>query len=214
MSSTAFVGSAVRLFNSERGVGGLCRQKGMKSFSHSSHAPRRRQRTPRAELESNDSNLEQVPLDSTQVPELEALDPSSGSVIVKPTFNLASVLLLTGGAMDYAGGGWIVLGLPLTLLGVLFAVQSFRIRFIFGPKRFSVASRTTKGLSIIRGWEYSRISNWEVWWKPVPILAYFKEKESYNGRGSVHFFPMFCDGAQMIKLFRERVPHLDKPEYS
>lgn len=211
MSTTAFVNCAAQqLFNSERRVGGLCGQKWTKTFSACRDISNRRACVPRAEIETT----EQAPKDSTQIPESEALDPSSGSVVIRPTFNLASVFLMTGGALDYAGGGWVVLGLPITLIGVLLGVQTFRIRFVFGPKRLSVANRTGDGLSIIRGWEYSLFSNWEVWWKPLPILAYFKEKESYNGRGSVHFFPVLCDGRQLIEQLRERVSHLDKSEYS
>lgn len=214
MSQKAFISSAVYGFKGGLGVGGLCELNARpRGFIH--REPRQT-RMPRAEIESTDSatSTEEAKVDSTRVPESEALDPSSGSVIVRPTFYLASAFLLSGGGLDYAGGGWAVLGLPLTMIGVLLAVQTFRIRFVFGPKRISVANRTSDGLSIIRGWEYSQISNWEVWWKPLPILAYFKEKESYNGRGSIHFFPVLCDGAQLIQQFRERVSHIDKSDYA
>lgn len=161
-----------------------------------------------------DSNVEIIPPDSTRIPETDALDPESGSVTIPATFNLAAAFLLIGGASTYAGNGWVVLGLPVSAIGVLLAVQTFRIRFLFGPTRISVANRKSDGsLDIIRGWEYERITNWEMWWKGLPVLAYFKEKESYNGRGSVHFFPMLCDGKQLVEQFRQRTPHLDKKEY-
>lgn len=165
---------------------------------------------PRAE----DSTINSAPVDSTREQELEALDPESGSVVVKPSFNLAASFLFSGGAMAYLGDFWAVLGFPIILIGTLLSVQTVRLRFIFGPKRISVAQRKNGGLDIIRGWEYDKISNWEVWWKVLPILAYFKEKESYNGRGSVHFFPVLCDGAQLIEQFRTRVSHIDKSNYT
>lgn len=163
---------------------------------------------------NGDPTVEIVPPDSTRIPEMAALDPESGSVTIPATFNLAAAFLLAGGASCYAGNGWVVLGLPVSAIGVLLAVQTFRIRFVFGPTRVSVAMRKSDGtLDIIRGWEYERITNWEMWWKGLPVLAYFKETESYNGRGSVHFFPMLCDGKQLVEQFRQRTPHLDKKEY-
>lgn len=163
---------------------------------------------------NGDPTVEIVPPDSTRIPEPAALDPESGSVTIPATFNLAAAFLLTGGASCYAGNGWVVLGLPVSAIGVLLAVQTFRIRFVFGPTRVSVAMRKSDGsLDIIRGWEYEQITNWEMWWKGLPVLAYFKETESYNGRGSVHFFPMLCDGKQLVEQFRQRTPHLDKKEY-
>lgn len=214
MSTTAFVGSAGRLFKYEKSITRLCGMRSTNSVSYRRQARCRKQWTPRAETETTESTSEADSPESTRVPELEALDPSSGSVVVRPTFNLAAAFLLTGGALDYVGGGWLVLGLPVTLIGLLLAVQSFRVRFVFGPTRLSVATRSGDGLSIIVGWKYALITNWEVWWKPLPILAYFKESESYNGRGSIHFFPIVCDGAQLIEQLRERVSHLDKTNYS
>lgn len=156
---------------------------------------------------------ESLPQDSTLVPEVEALDPGSGSVIIKPSFNLAAAFLSSGGLAFYEGDLWIVYGFPALLIGILLAVQSFRVRIVFGPTRLSVASRTGNGLQIIRGWRYDQFTNWEFWWKGLPILTYFKEKESYDGRGSVHFFPIICDGKQLLEQLYKNTPHLDKSEY-
>lgn len=169
-------------------------------------ASRRPARTPRM--------VEIVPPDSTVIPELEALDPASGSVIIAPSFNLAGACLFTGGLAFYQGDIWVVLGFPVLLLGVLLAVQSFRVRFVFGPTRMSVAARKGDGLRIIRGWRYDQFTNWEFWWKSVPILTYFKEAESYDGRGSIHFFPIVCNGKQLLEQLQKNTPHLDKSEYS
>lgn len=167
----------------------------------------------RAEL-GKDENVEQnVPVETTLIPELEALDEESGSVIIRPSFNLAGAFLFTGGLWTYLGERWLIPGIPVVLLGVLFAVQSVRVRFVFGPRKFSVAQQTGKGLEIIRGWAYDGIVNWEFWWKGLPVLTYFKEKESYAGRGSVHFFPVVCDGKGLLEELKRRTPHLEKAEY-
>lgn len=153
-------------------------------------------------------------VETTMIKEEDALDPESGSVTVKPSFNFAATCLLLGGALDYVGGGGLVVGLPVTALGVLLTIQTTRVRFIFGPTRMSVCKRAGDGLKIIRGWKYDEIKNWEMWWPGFPVLAYFKETESYNGRGSVHFFPMMFCGKQFVEQFKIRVPQIDKSNYT
>lgn len=177
----------------------ICTTKPRISRPH--HAP------PRANYSGN------PPSETTLIPETEALDPNSGSVVVPPSYNLPAFFLFTGGYFTYKGDILILPGLPFILLGLLLSIQSLRIRFIFGPTKLSVAQRTPKGLKIIRGWQYEKIVNWELWWKKVPVLAYFKEKESYNGRGSVHFFPAIAKGNVLLQQLQDRLPHLDKPQY-
>ena len=111
-----------------------------------------------------------------------------------------------------------MLGLPVTAIGVLLAVQTTRLRFKFDAERLMVGVKSNseeaeRGLKVIRSWRLENITNWEVWWKPFPVLAYFKESESYDGRGSVHFFPVLYDGGELISALRTRCPHLDKKEY-
>lgn len=185
---------------------------------HVNVTPTRNIRVPllaSAERGGGDDDETTIPLETetTRIPELEALDPASNSVIVKAKWNIAAGCMFIGGALDYVGGGGLVVGLPITMLGILLTVQTLRIRFIFGPTRISVANRKGSEFEIIRGWKYDEIRNWEVWWPGFPVLAYFKEDESYNGRGSVHFFPIMCDGAQLIEQFKTRIPKLDKSNY-
>lgn len=151
--------------------------------------------------------------ETTLILEKEALDPASDTVIVPGSFNLAAFFMLSGGLCFYLGDGWLVPGFPILLVGILLSVQSTRIRFVFGPTRLSVAKITGNGLELIRGWKYEEITNWEFWWKRLPVLVYFKEKESYYGRGSVHFFPVLTKGDILLEQFIKRTPHLDKSQY-
>lgn len=157
---------------------------------------------------------EQLPPDSTRIPEPGALDPEAGAVVISPSFNLAGAFMFTGGLCFYLGDVWLVPGFPVLLIGLLLTVQSTRVRFVFGPQKLIVAKRNGEQIEFIRGWDYDQITNWEFWWPALPILAYFKEKESYNGRGSVHFFPILCNGKQLLDMLKERTPHLDKSDYS
>ena len=185
-------------------------------FYHLSRPLTRSRIPPRAEADS-DPNTTPTPEDTyvetTRIPEADALSPESNSEIIAPTFNLAGAFLFCGGANFYAGNGWILIGLPVTAIGILLAVQTFRVRFVFGPSKLSIATKSSDGLNIIVGWDYAQITNWEVWWPFLPTLAYFKEKESYAGRGSIHFFPVVCDGKQLIQALRKVTPHLDKQNY-
>lgn len=145
------------------------------------------------------------------MPELEALDPDNAeTVVIRPSFNLAGTFLFTGGLWTFRGDKFLAPGLVVLCVGLLLAVQSVRVRFVFGPRKFSVAAQGTEGLEIIRGWAYEEFQNWEVWWERLPILCYFKENESYGGRGSLHFFPVVCDGKELVEELKRRTKHLEK----
>lgn len=167
------------------------------------------------DAEADNAAAEAAPayVETTRELEEEALDPASGATIVRPTFTLAGLFLSTGGALTYLGDGFLLPGLPLVLIGLFLSVQTTRVRFVFGPTRLSVARTSGDGMKLIVGWRYDLVTNWEVWWKGVSLLAYFKEKESYGGRGSIHFFPVVCDGKQLIELLKEKTVHIDKPSY-
>ena len=153
---------------------------------------------------------EQVAQDSTLTPEDDIL--GSKSTILRPSYNLASGFLIIGGILTYVGDGYLLLGLPLTLLGAFLAFQTFNVRFVFSEKKLNVMKKKGSELKFVRGWQYDKFTNWEVWWPRLPILCYFKEKESYNGRGSIHFFPVIFDGKQLVSclqrntLMKEKYP--------
>lgn len=151
--------------------------------------------------------------ETTTIPEAGAVDLDSGAVVISPSYTLAGVFTFLGGLCFYVGGAWLVPGFPILSLGCLLSIQTTRIRFVFGPTKLNVATRKSDGLEFIRGWAYEDISNWEFWWPKLPTLAYFKESESYNGRGSIHFFPILCDGAQLLDELKKHTPHLDKSKY-
>jgi hypothetical protein len=101
----------------------------------------------------------------------------------------------------------LLLGVPLLILGLALVVQTTRIKFVFGPSKMNVALKKSGQLEFIRGWAYSQIKYWDIYPSPsFPILAYFRESESYGGRGSIHFFPVVCDGQQLYSLLRKHIP--------
>lgn len=145
--------------------------------------------------------------ETTMEMEEGALDLSGDAEVVRPDLRLASTFTFVGGFLVYNGTSWTVLGLPLLVFGAFLYLQTARIRFVFGPTKLNVASRSlsTGELSFIRGWAYDQIAVWDIYPAPqFPILAYFRERESYEGRGSIHFFPILADGQQLIELLQSR----------
>lgn len=93
----------------------------------------------------------------------------------------------------------------MLILGVFLYLQTLRVRFVFGPSKLNLAVRKRGSLSFIRGWAYNQIRVWNIFPSPsFPVLAYFREIESYNGRGSIHFFPIVADGKRLTELFEQK----------
>eukprot|EP00171_Calliarthron_tuberculosum_P011486 IDg11486t1 len=151
-------------------------------------------------------------LETTLELESIALDPESGAVIVPPSYVLCGAFAVAAAAawQLHAPG----LAVPCGVLAAFLGVQTTFVRFVFGPTRFSVARRTPDGsFSLIRGWRYDQFAYWTVWWPRAAVLVYFRELESYAGRGSVHFFPVVCDPVVLAREFRRRLPVVeDKAE--
>lgn len=127
--------------------------------------------------------------------------PQFETVVIDPDYRVAGLFLASGAVLDLIPYVQIVLGLPLTALGVLFLVQSFRIRFLFDEQnclelKTSVKDSETGELSdtgeniVVGGanrWSCDTIVNYDFFpqsWMddpnhPIgPILVYFKETET------------------------------------
>mmetsp|Transcript_46110 Transcript_46110/g.84485 ORF Transcript_46110/g.84485 Transcript_46110/m.84485 type:complete len:237 (+) Transcript_46110:47-757(+) len=123
-----------------------------------------------------------------------------GEVVIKEDYTLAAVFLSLGALLcvlvPYLGLG---LGAIILLLGVLFYVQTGRVRFCFDGDAMEVKTIDGEqlektGENIVVGgenrWSYSSFVNWEFFPKGwveqglPPILVYFKEtqtpEESWN----------------------------------
>eukprot|EP00547_Thalassionema_nitzschioides_P010014 CAMPEP_0194224248 /NCGR_PEP_ID=MMETSP0156-20130528/37002_1 /TAXON_ID=33649 /ORGANISM="Thalassionema nitzschioides, Strain L26-B" /LENGTH=233 /DNA_ID=CAMNT_0038955711 /DNA_START=57 /DNA_END=758 /DNA_ORIENTATION=+ len=112
-------------------------------------------------------------------------------VVIDPSFKLSGIFLASGIALDFIPYIQLTLGPFVTLLGLLFLVQTFRIRFVFNESDFELRlgdSLNESGENVVVGgenrWSYDSFVNWEFFpkgWvdKPQgPILAYFKETQT------------------------------------
>ena len=125
------------------------------------------------------------------------------------------------------------LGPIVTLLGLLFLVQTTRLEFAFDDTAFELKETGggSTGENVVVGganrWDYSTFVNWETFpagW-PVPILVYFKETQTPADQwsvgpgaqanseealaagavpGQVHFFPAICNAEQIRAEFGKR----------
>jgi hypothetical protein len=118
------------------------------------------------------------------------------TVVIEPDFRCAALFLVAGAFLDTIPYIQFTLGLFVTLLGVLFLVQTFRIRFIFNQDNVfelaTVGDKTgelrTSGENIVVGgenkWACDTIVNYDFFPKgwidlPIgPILVYFKETQT------------------------------------
>eukprot|EP00180_Rhodochaete_pulchella_P003260 Plantae.Rhodophyta-Rhodochaete_pulchella.ctg5415.p1 GENE.Plantae.Rhodophyta-Rhodochaete_pulchella.ctg5415~~Plantae.Rhodophyta-Rhodochaete_pulchella.ctg5415.p1 ORF type:complete len:182 (+),score=12.79 Plantae.Rhodophyta-Rhodochaete_pulchella.ctg5415:1036-1581(+) len=130
-------------------------------------------------------------------------DPAS-TVVLESNYKIPLVLLGATAACLVAGDGWTVAAVPFGLVGVLLLAQTTIVRFVFTDDELCVMKKQGSEFVSVRGWKYSDFVNWEIWWMRFPVLCYFKEKSSYEGRGSIHFFPIVFNATQLRENLESR----------
>lgn len=122
--------------------------------------------------------------------------PSFPDVVVEPDYKLGIIFLTGGILLDLVPYIQLTLGPLVTLLGVLFVVQTSRIRFLFDSEAFELRTSGTDedgnlqktGENIVvsgeNRWTYDSFVNYDFFpegWidQPQgPILVYFKETQT------------------------------------
>lgn len=123
--------------------------------------------------------------------QVEQLKPKLPDVVIEPSFKLPVIFLTLGILLDTIPYIQLTLGPLVTLLGLLFLVQTFRIRFCFDETAFELRMGDNLediGENVVVGgenrWAYDSFVNWEFFpkgWVDTPqgpILAYFKETQT------------------------------------
>jgi len=136
--------------------------------------------------------------------EQEPIQPKFDTVVIEPDFRCAALFLGAGVLLDTIPYINVTLGLFTTLLGILFLVQTFRIRFLFDESALELVTVSksagkggdddgqpqfqSSGENVIVGganrWETKSIVNYDFFPKgwidgPIgPILIYFKETQT------------------------------------
>lgn len=123
---------------------------------------------------------------------LEA-DNSTEVVELSPNFKIPLLLIVTAGILSLIS--WWLAG-AIAILGLFLTIQTFLIRLQFTEKALNVL----RSGSIIRSFPYSDWLNWEIFWRPVPILFYFKEVNS------IHFLPIIFDSKTLVDCLQKYYP--------
>jgi hypothetical protein len=122
---------------------------------------------------------------------IEASSSSNDAVLIEKDFRLSGIFLTGGLLLDQVPYIQWTLGPLITLLGVLFLVQTFRLKFVCDSKSFFLENASQEsGENIIVGgenrWTYSSFVNYEFFpegWIDLPqgpILVYFKETQTQS----------------------------------
>lgn len=114
---------------------------------------------------------------------LELMTASKPSVSAEPITELQPsyaipLVLIIGSIPLVLLQRWV--GLAIALFGVFLLIQALTIRLQFTETALDVY-RSEK---LIRRFPYTDWLNWRIFWKPVPILFYFREVNS------IHFLPI------------------------
>ena len=118
------------------------------------------------------------------------------TVVLAPGLRLPLAMLLLGFLLclvNLAAGG------AVTLLGLILLFQSVRLRLVFGPDGLELHN----GSVVLRRFPYKNWRNWSLFWKPFPVLLYFRE---VNG---IHFVPVIVDGQGLRQQLEQRLGHVN-----
>lgn len=83
-----------------------------------------------------------------------------------------------------------------SVLGLFLMFQAVNIRLQFT----STALDVYNSRSLLRHFPYDEWSNWRIYWRPVPILFYFREVNS------IHFLPIIFDPKTLVNCLEKHCP--------
>lgn len=89
----------------------------------------------------------------------------------------------------------VILGIIISLFSFFLMLQTVIIRLKFTETSLDVYRSEKR----IRQFPYRDWLNWEIFWKPVPILFYFREVKS------IHFVPFLFNPKQLKQCLEDKV---------
>jgi len=135
--------------------------------------------------------------------------------VVAPDYRLGISVLTLAGVLGLVGGEPSAAVVP-GILGAFLTLQTSRVRFVFDFSENTMEvligstqsdSLTSSGENAFVGgenkWRLDTVVNWDFWWKPFPVLVYFKETQT-SEKGQIHFFPCLMDGQRMYELLEQQ----------
>lgn len=118
---------------------------------------------------------------------------STQDIELKPSYTIPLVLVIAAiGLLPFQA--WLSLAIAAFGLFLLFQAATIRLKFT------QTALDVYRSESLIRRFPYQDWQNWRIFWRPVPILFYFKEVKS------IHFLPILFDPKMLQTCLEERCP--------
>ena len=143
-------------------------------------------------------------------PRTTALRASANDVTIDRDFRLAIGTCGVALLLDQIPYVQLLLGLPLSVLGALFLIQTFRLDFTFDDKAFELKSGEEDiGENVVVGganrWAYSDIVEWALYpTAEAPALVYFRETQT-KPEGQGHLFPVLFSPNVLLQELEQRV---------
>ena len=123
------------------------------------------------------------------------------TVVLAPGLRLPLVVLVLGTLLCLVN---LIAGGAVAVLGLILLLQSLRLRLVFAPDGLELQN----GSVVLRRFPYKNWRSWSLFWKPFPILLYFRE---VNG---IHFVPVIVDGQGLLQQLEQRLGHVNVPANS
>jgi hypothetical protein len=121
--------------------------------------------------------------------------PSTVNSTLTPSFALPIAFIFTGIPIL----AWqIYVGIALVVFGLFLFFQALTIRLQFTDRALDVYRSNT----LIRHFPYEDWQSWRIFWRPLPILFYFKEVQS------IHFLPMLFNPQELESALTKHLPQL------
>ena len=114
------------------------------------------------------------------------------TVVLAPGLRLPLGILLLGSLLCSVN---LAAGAAVAGLGLILLFQSLRLRLVFTPDALELHN----GAAVLRRFPYKNWRSWSLFWKPFPVLLYFRE---VNG---IHFVPVIADGQGLRQQLEQRL---------
>ena len=125
--------------------------------------------------------------------EAKTLDTPEEVIELRPNYRIPIFLVLCSIPLLMVN---IWVAVVLSLLGLFLMFQTIAIRLKFTTNALDVYYSGKK----IRNFPYEEWSNWQIFWRPIPILFYFREVNS------IHFLPIIFDSKTLISCLEKYCP--------
>ncbi|MEX1323188.1 MAG: DUF3119 family protein [Synechococcaceae cyanobacterium] len=126
-------------------------------------------------------------------PQPVVLSPHFGVAVAVAGLGLSCLALLP----LWPGALW--LALVVTLFGLFLVLQTALLRLEFNGEALLVR----RGGEELRRFPYEAWLGWRLFWPPLPVLFYFRERQS------IHLLPVLFDAAALRQQLQGRLPQLE-----